>query len=230
MDPRRALRADAGRGVAIGDLIPLIGATLASIVVIAVAYFSRGTMDGIIVFVVIMAYQQIENHVLQPLIYRRTVQIPALVVLIAVLIGAALLGILGALVAIPIAGTIQVIVKDLLEARAERLRREERLSRSSPRRRRCDVAASPGMPTSASVRPCRAGYARTIAAGWPGSASIPWDAPAGGWAAMLPTPRAGNLITPLDRRRACAGTHGAGDRTGVLVGVADRLVSVARSS
>ena len=111
--------------VAIGDLIPLVGATLASIIVIAVAYFSQGTTDGIIVFVVIMVYQQIENHLIQPLIYRHTVQIPSLVVLIAVLIGAALLGILGALIAIPVAGTIQVITKDLLNERAERLRREE---------------------------------------------------------------------------------------------------------
>ena len=107
--------------VAIGDLIPLVGATIASIVVIAVTYFSRGTTDAIIVLAAILIYQQIENHLIQPIIYRRTVQIPALVVLIAVLIGAALLGILGALVAIPIAGTIQVVVRDLLRERAERI-------------------------------------------------------------------------------------------------------------
>jgi predicted PurR-regulated permease PerM len=107
--------------VAIGDLVPLVGATIASILVIAVAYFAGGTTDGIIVFVVIMVYQQIENNLIQPAIYRRTVQMPALVVLIAVLTGAALLGILGALIAIPIAGTIQVVVKDLLRERAERI-------------------------------------------------------------------------------------------------------------
>ena len=110
--------------VAIGDLIPLVGATIASIVVIAVTYFSRGTTDAIIVLAAILIYQQIENHLIQPIIYRRTVQIPALVVLIAVLIGAALLGILGALVAIPIAGTIQVITNDLLTTRAQRLTQE----------------------------------------------------------------------------------------------------------
>ena len=69
--------------VAIGDLVPLVGATIASILVIAVAYFAGGTTDGIIVFVVIMVYQQIENHLIQPAVYRRTVQMPALVVLIA---------------------------------------------------------------------------------------------------------------------------------------------------
>ena len=111
--------------VAIGDLVPLVGATIASILVIAVAYFAGGTTDGIIVFVVIMVYQQIENHLIQPAVYRRTVQMPALVVLIAVLTGAALLGILGALIAIPIAGTIQVVVKDLLRERAERITAQE---------------------------------------------------------------------------------------------------------
>ncbi len=107
--------------VAIGDLIPLVGATLASIIVVAVAYFTAGTTDAIIVFVVIMVYQQIENHVLQPIVYRRTIQIPSLIVLIAVLAGASLLGIIGALVAIPVAGTLYTIFSELLEARAERL-------------------------------------------------------------------------------------------------------------
>jgi predicted PurR-regulated permease PerM len=79
----------------------------------------------VIVFVVIMVYQQIENHLIQPAVYRRTVQMPALVVLIAVLVGAALLGILGALIAIPIAGTIQVVVRDLLRERAERISVQE---------------------------------------------------------------------------------------------------------
>ena len=91
--------------VAIGDLVPLVGATLASIIVVATAYFTQGTTAAIIVFVVVMVYQQIENHVIQPIVYRHTVQIPSLVVLIAVLAGASVLGIVGALVAIPIAGT-----------------------------------------------------------------------------------------------------------------------------
>src|SRR6185503_17829287 len=65
--------------VAIGDLVPLVGATLASIIVVATAYFTQGTTAAIIVFVVVMVYQQIENHVIQPIVYRHTVQIPSLV-------------------------------------------------------------------------------------------------------------------------------------------------------
>jgi len=107
--------------VAIGDLVPLVGATLASIIVVATAYFTQGTTAAIIVFVVVMVYQQIENHVIQPIVYRHTVQIPSLVVLLAVLAGASVLGIVGALVAIPIAGTLQVVIRDLLEERAKRI-------------------------------------------------------------------------------------------------------------
>jgi predicted PurR-regulated permease PerM len=107
--------------VAIGDLVPLVGATIASIIVVAAAYFTQGTTAGIIVFVVIMVYQQIENHVIQPIVYRHTVQIPSLVVLLAVLAGASVLGIVGALVAIPIAGTLQVVIRDLLDERAKRI-------------------------------------------------------------------------------------------------------------
>jgi predicted PurR-regulated permease PerM len=110
--------------VAIGDLVPLVGATIASIIVVAAAYFTQGTTAGVIAFVVIMVYQQIENHVIQPIVYRHTVQIPSLVVLVAVLAGASVLGIVGALVAIPIAGTAQIVVKDLLEERAARLAEE----------------------------------------------------------------------------------------------------------
>ena len=66
-----------------------------------------------------LVYQQIENHFLQPVIYGRTVQLSPLVVLVSVLIGAALAGILGALAAIPVAGAIQVIIRDWLRRRSE---------------------------------------------------------------------------------------------------------------
>jgi predicted PurR-regulated permease PerM len=95
--------------VAILDLIPLAGATLAAIIVSAVAFIHSITA-GIVVLVFFIVYQQIENHLLQPLVYSRTVQLSPLAILIAVLIGAKLAGILGALAAIPVAGTIQVLL------------------------------------------------------------------------------------------------------------------------
>jgi predicted PurR-regulated permease PerM len=105
--------------VAILDLIPLAGATLALIVVGAVA-FLHSIVAGIVVVVFFIVYQQIENHLLQPLVYGRTVQLSPLVVLISVLIGAELAGILGALGAIPVAGALQVLVVDWLQHRRGR--------------------------------------------------------------------------------------------------------------
>jgi predicted PurR-regulated permease PerM len=102
--------------VAILDLIPLAGATIAAILVGAVA-FLHSIPAGIVVVVFFIVYQQVENHVLQPIVYGRTVQLSPLVVLIAVLIGAELAGVLGALAAIPVAGAIQVIFLDWLRHR-----------------------------------------------------------------------------------------------------------------
>jgi predicted PurR-regulated permease PerM len=102
--------------VAILDLIPLGGATIAAIIVGAVA-FIHSIPAGIIVIVFFVVYQQVENHVLQPVVYGRTVQLSPLAVLIAVLIGAQLAGVLGALAAIPVAGSIQVVFVDWLRHR-----------------------------------------------------------------------------------------------------------------
>jgi predicted PurR-regulated permease PerM len=98
-----------GLVVAILDLIPLAGATLAAIIVTTVAFIDW-IPAGIVVLIFFVVYQQLENHVLQPLVYSRTVQLSPLAILISVLIGAKMAGILGALAAIPVAGTIQVLL------------------------------------------------------------------------------------------------------------------------
>jgi predicted PurR-regulated permease PerM len=102
--------------VAILDLIPLAGATIAAIIVGGVA-FLHSIPAGIIVIVFFILYQQVENHILQPVVYGRTVQLSPLVVLISVLIGAQIAGVLGALAAIPVAGSLQVIFIDWLRHR-----------------------------------------------------------------------------------------------------------------
>jgi predicted PurR-regulated permease PerM len=103
--------------VALLDLIPLAGATLAAIVVVLVAIAAQGVTAAIVVGVFFLVYQQIENHLLQPLVYGRTVQLsPA--ALVAVLVGAEVAGVLGALGAIPIAGSIQVLLVDWQRHRA----------------------------------------------------------------------------------------------------------------
>ena len=105
-----------GLVVAILDLIPLAGATIAAILVTTVAFLDS-TQAGIILLIFFVLYQQLENHVLQPVVYGRTVQLSPLAVLIAVLIGAELAGVIGALAAIPVAGAIQVILVDWLAHR-----------------------------------------------------------------------------------------------------------------
>jgi predicted PurR-regulated permease PerM len=101
------------------DLIPLVGATIALVIVAAVA-FLHSLVAGVVIIVFFIVYQQFENHILQPLVYNRTVALSPLAILISVLIGAELAGILGALAAIPVAGAIQVLVLDFLRARRER--------------------------------------------------------------------------------------------------------------
>jgi predicted PurR-regulated permease PerM len=104
--------------VAVLDLIPLAGATVAGIVVVSVA-FIHSIPAGIVLLVFVIVYQQLENHFLQPVVYGRTVQLSPLVVLIAVLLGASVAGIVGALAAIPVAGSIQVVVRHMLTQRQE---------------------------------------------------------------------------------------------------------------
>jgi predicted PurR-regulated permease PerM len=107
--------------VALLDLVPLVGATIAAIVVTTVAFLSTDSIwSGIVVLIFFIVYQQLENHLLQPLVYGRTVQLSPLIVLIAVLIGASLAGVLGALGAIPVAGAVQVLVVDWLAHREGR--------------------------------------------------------------------------------------------------------------
>ena len=109
-------------GLVVGllDLIPLAGATIAAVVVTLVVVVELGWVQAVIVGAFFIVYQQLENHVLQPLIYGRTVQLSPLAVLVAVLIGAELAGVLGALAAIPIAGSLQAIAREVLAYRRER--------------------------------------------------------------------------------------------------------------
>ena len=106
--------------VAILDLIPLAGATIAAVVVSTVGFLDSITV-GVVLVIFFIVYQQVENHVLQPMVYSRTVQLSPLVILVAVLMGAKLAGVVGALGAIPIAGSVQVLLIDWLEHRRSRI-------------------------------------------------------------------------------------------------------------
>jgi predicted PurR-regulated permease PerM len=94
--------------VGFADLIPLVGATIAAVLVAIVTLFADFPIDTIIWVIWAVVYQQIENAVIQPQIQRRAVDINPFVVLVSVLFGSTLFGILGALLAIPIAASLQI--------------------------------------------------------------------------------------------------------------------------
>lgn len=98
------------------ELVPYIGPAVVTVLLSLVA-LTVGPVAGLVVFVLMLVYHAIEGHSLRPLIYGRALKLSALAVLIAILLGAEVAGILGALVAIPIAGSIQAIVSELLDQR-----------------------------------------------------------------------------------------------------------------
>jgi len=110
-----------GLWVALVDFLPMVGGALAGIPTAIIAGVTEGLVAFIVTAVVFLVYQEIENHVLNPIIMSRTVRINPLLVLISVLIGANLGGLLGGffggfvavLLAIPIAGSLQVIVREV---------------------------------------------------------------------------------------------------------------------
>jgi predicted PurR-regulated permease PerM len=105
------------------SLIPLVGATIAAIIIGIVTLFTNFPTATIVWTIWAVVYQQIENNLVQPQIQRRTVQIQPFFVLVAVLFGSTLIGVVGAIVAIPVAATIQILLHEWWvtrqEARAE---------------------------------------------------------------------------------------------------------------
>jgi len=110
-----------GVWVALVDFIPLVGGLLAGVPTVAFAFLHSPTA-GIVTLVVFLVYQQVENHALNPLIMSRTVKLNPLWVLLSVLAGAELAGLVGALLAIPAAGTIHVVARDIWDERRGRLK------------------------------------------------------------------------------------------------------------
>jgi predicted PurR-regulated permease PerM len=98
--------------VGFADLIPLVGATIAAVLVAIVTLFADFPLDTIIWVIWAIAYQQIENAVIQPQIQRRALDINPFIVLVSVLFGSTLFGVVGALLAIPIAASLQIAVTE----------------------------------------------------------------------------------------------------------------------
>jgi predicted PurR-regulated permease PerM len=106
--------------VAVFDLIPLVGATIATIV-IAVVALSQGVLVAAIVVAVMLIYQFVEGNIIQPVVYGKAVQLSQLLIVVATLVGALLGGIIGVLLAIPVAAAIQIIIVEVLRANGANL-------------------------------------------------------------------------------------------------------------
>jgi predicted PurR-regulated permease PerM len=104
--------------IALLDVIPIIGATMAAVVITSIGFATSPT-TGLACLVFYLIYQQLENYVIYPRVMAQSVDIPGSLIVIAALIGAGLLGVVGALLAIPAAAAISLIVKEVLLRRQE---------------------------------------------------------------------------------------------------------------
>ncbi|MGH3135744.1 MAG: AI-2E family transporter [Gaiellaceae bacterium] len=112
-----------GLGVIAGllDMIPNIGATIAGFVLVPALWAEEGVTAALIMLAVVLIYQQVENNVLTPKIQGRAVRLSGFFIIVAVTLFGALLGVLGALTAVPLAATLQIFIQELTKARRERV-------------------------------------------------------------------------------------------------------------
>lgn len=99
--------------VTILDIIPMIGATLGAVVVTAIG-FATEPQIGLYCLIFYILYQQIENYFIYPRVMGRSVDLPGSLIVIAALVGASLLGVVGALLAIPTAAAMTLLVREIL--------------------------------------------------------------------------------------------------------------------
>lgn len=104
--------------VALLDVIPMIGATIGAVIVCAIG-FATDVQSGIALVIFYVVYQQLENYVIYPRVMSRTVDLPGLLTVIAALVGASLLGVIGALLAIPTAAAIVLLVNEVFVRRQD---------------------------------------------------------------------------------------------------------------
>jgi putative heme transporter len=113
------------------DMIPNIGATIAGFVLVPTLWAEQGLTAALIMLAVVLVYQQLENNILTPKIQGKAVRLSGFFIIVAVTLFGALLGVLGALTAVPLAATLQIFVQELTRARRERVAAERALLESS---------------------------------------------------------------------------------------------------
>jgi predicted PurR-regulated permease PerM len=102
------------------DLIPQIGATIASIILIFVA-LTVGTTEAVIMLVLQLIYQQVENYIIYPIVYRQAVELSPFTTIVAVLIAGTLLGVVGAILAVPFAAVVKIVAREAGRPRRDKM-------------------------------------------------------------------------------------------------------------
>ena len=103
------------------DLIPQIGATIAAFIVTLVTLIAAGPLEAAIMLAVILVYQQAENYLIQPAVMRQAVELSGFATIAVVMVGGALLGVVGAVLAVPVAASVKIVLHELTEGRRARM-------------------------------------------------------------------------------------------------------------
>jgi predicted PurR-regulated permease PerM len=109
--------------VGLFDLIPQVGSMIAAIIVVSITLAGAGVVPAAILAVVILVYQQVENYVIQPVVYRQAIELSGFATIAVVMVGGALMGVIGAILAVPVAGSLKVIFREVTAAHRERMER-----------------------------------------------------------------------------------------------------------
>ena len=103
------------------DLIPQIGSTIAAFIVTLVTLVATGPGPAAVMLVVILVYQQLENYLIQPAVMRQAVELSGFATIAVVMLGGALLGVVGAVLAVPVAASVKIVLRELTQGRRMRM-------------------------------------------------------------------------------------------------------------
>ena len=107
--------------VGLFDLIPQIGSTIAAIIVVTITLIGTGPGPAAILLVLILVYQQVENYLIQPAVMKQAVELSGFATIASVIIGSALLGVVGAILAVPVAASVKIVIRGVTEGRRTRM-------------------------------------------------------------------------------------------------------------
>jgi predicted PurR-regulated permease PerM len=107
--------------VGLFDLIPQVGSLIAAVIVVSITLAGAGVVPAAVLAVVILIYQQVENYVIQPVVYRQAIELSGFATIAVVMLGGALMGVLGAILAVPVAGSVKVIFREITASRRARM-------------------------------------------------------------------------------------------------------------